>query len=248
MTGQPQRFQHLLRWQLEEAREQRVLWILTGVALAVVLSGPMLRSFHFGADEPRFHAGVALLALWGAGTLLPALLAPVLVGLSGESRILHCLRARGVGNGEWVVGAFTVLAVVQGWLLLLIGAVSSANLVRLGQVGAIGPLWVRLTAQAGGLLVVCALAVMLSAIFRRATGASAAVAALGLAMQFEPLFDRMAGASTGIAALAWKGLDLVLPGAATLDGSGGIAAVGGAVGYCFVYLGMAAAIHEERED
>jgi hypothetical protein len=248
MTGQTQRILHLVRWQLDEARSQRVLWILSGVALAVALSGPMLRSFHFGADEPRFHAGIALLALWGAGTLLPALLAPLLVGQAGESRLLHCLRARGVGNGEWVLAVFAVIAAVQGWLILLVGAATTTNLMRHGQGSAVLTVCTQIAAQSGGLLVLAAMAVLLAAIFRRATAASGATVAFGLSMQMEPLFGRMAGATKGFTSMFWRGLDLLVPGATVVDGAGGLWATLGATGYCLVYLGLATAIHAQRED
>ncbi|MBA3849919.1 MAG: hypothetical protein C0502_07970 [Opitutus sp.] len=235
MRERVRRFRHLVRWQLMEIAHQRVPWLLSGVALAMALSGGVLRLFHFGADEARFHAGVALAGLWTTGTLLAALLAPMLIGPRGESRLAQCLFARGVGRGEWIGAVFASLAAVQGWLLLLTGAALATTLGRHGH----APALAELSGQAGGLLVLNAAAVLFAAIFQRTIPATTATLGFGLAMQLEPLFGRMAASSRGAEAFFWQGLDLLVP--------GGAITTLGAVGYLLVYLGMATVIHAQRE-
>lgn len=247
MNSRVTRFWHLVQFQLAAALHQRVAWVLTGAALAVVLAGSALRAFNFGAAEPRFFASVAQMALFVTGTLLAAALGPALLGDGIRTRTAHLLFARGVRRAEWVAATIAALWLVLGWLVVLVTAALAWLLVRHGH----GEWWKiavrQLAGGAAAMLVVSAGAVFFGAIFERATAAAVATVALALAGQLAPIIARLEAGSRGLELWGWRVLDWLVPNFSALEHASAWAPLGYLCGYTAVYFAAAALVFSRRE-
>lgn len=246
MSSHLRRLWHLVQFQLAEALHQRVAWILAGAAVGVVLAGSALRSFNFGAAEPRFFTSVAQLVLSLTGSLLAALLGPALLGHGLATRTALVLFARGVRRAEWVLSSLAALWLVLGWLVVLVAAALTWLLWRHGHGAQLPGAWRALAPVGAAVLLVGAGAVLFAAIFERPVLAAAATLAWALAGQLAPLVARVAADSRGAEALAWRGLDALVPDFSALAGGGAGAGIYIA-GYAAVCAAAAMLAFSRRE-
>lgn len=241
------RFWHLVQFQLAEALHERVAWVLSGAAVALVLAGSALRTFNFGAAEPRFFASVAEVVLLGTGTLLSAVLGPALLGRGIAARTAQLLFTRGVRRAEWVAATLAALWLVLGWLVVLLGAALAWLLVRHGHGAQVGAALRQVAGGTAGIFIVGAGAVFFGAVFERAPAAAAATGALALAGQLAPILARLAESSRGLEAAGWRVLDWLVPNFSALSGGGGEVALLYVIGYTAVYVAAAVLIFSRRE-
>lgn len=239
-------FWHVLQWQLAEARHQRVLWVLPGVAFAVVLSAVVLDSFNFGASEERFFTHVARGALHLAGVLMAALVGPALVQGGLRSGVAAAFFARGVSRRVWLAANLVAVWTVLAWLALLLGAALALVLGWHGHRGALAA-GAILVGDLGVLLVLASAAVLFAALFNQATPAALATVGFALAALLAPIIERMAERSEGAGRVFWRLLDWLVPNFAGLaEAPWGVAVLGG-LGYGAAWFVLAGVVFSRRE-
>jgi ABC-type transport system involved in multi-copper enzyme maturation permease subunit len=242
MITRARRFWHLVQLQLAAAMHERVAWLLAGPAVALAASGAVLRSFNFGAAEPRFFTNLAHTGLLLAGVALAAVLAPTLLAGGGSRRTAAQLFTRRVTRGEWVLANFAVLWLVLGWLILLVTAVLLGLLARHGHAAAWSAAARTLAGSGATVLTVGAGAVLFAAIFDSVPAAAGATLALALTGQLAPVLVRMRESG-----LAWRLLDLVVPDFATFSAAPGGTVLAYALGYAAAFVAGAVLIFSHRE-
>lgn len=246
MNARGRQFWHLVQWQLAEARHQRVVGVLAAVAVLGVAMASVLRSFNFGAAEPRFFAQVARAGLWGTGVMIAALVGPALVQGGVKAGSAAALFARGVSRWAWVAATIVALWTALAWLTLLVAAGLAALLVWHGHAGAWGAA-ALLARDLGALLVLANAAVLFSALFGQPTPASLATVGLALAAALAPIVERMAARSEGMERGFWTVLDWAVPNFAALVGAPGSAGLVWVSGYAAAYAVAAGLIFSRRE-
>ena len=240
-------FWHLVQWQLAEALHQRVWWLVAAAAVGLVLSVGVLREFNFGAAEARFFVSVGQVTLGFGGAVLTALLGPTLLTGGLAQRTAHVLFARGVRRSDWVLANFAALAVVVGWLVVMLAGALVAMLALHGHADAIRPALRTLAVSVGGLVVWAAAAVFFATVFERTTPAAAATVALALASQLAPVWQHLAGRVDSAMGWGWRALAWVVPNLGGLESAAGGTVAVLVVGYAAVFVGAAMIVFSRRE-
>jgi hypothetical protein len=138
------RIRALARHTLAEGLHQRLalVGVLAGAAL---LGGAVgLREFNFGTAELKFLEDLGLGSLGLSGTVLAALMTPLLLFREMESRVIYAVLTRPVRRWEYVAGKLAgvagLLAVYLMALSLLLAGILAWRGLQLG----VGPLLPRL--------------------------------------------------------------------------------------------------------
>jgi hypothetical protein len=244
MTAVGRGFGALVRVQVRTLAHERGAWLVPGVAAAVVFGCGGLQAFNLAGDEARFGLSLARTVLVGAGALLAAWAAPVLLHAGRAPGWPALLAARGVSRPGWLAATLVALLVAQAWLAAAVALAFAAVAVRLGW-GGWGAAGELLAAGAGPLAVVAAAALAAAAVFRRPLPAAAATLALAFAGHLAPGLDWIAARQDGASAAAWRLLDGLVPDLAAAPDAGVLAVQGL---HTLWFAAVAAWVHAGRED
>lgn len=247
MNAQPVRLWHGTQLLLAEALHQRIAWLVAGVAVAVIISGSALRGFNFGGEEPRFLINTGRLALGLTGTLLAALLGPVLFFDGLATGTTHALLVRGLRRFEVLAAQLLALWAVLGWLFIACAIAVVLVLVGCGHAAHAGEAVRSLASGSGSLFILGGVAVLGCAIARGPLFAGMVVIAVAIAGQLAPVISHAQSRSAGFGAWGWGALDWIVPNFAVFTTASPAAAAVYAVGYSALYAFAGMLVFSRRE-
>ncbi len=247
MKASLRRTWRLWQWTLSQALHQRVAWALAAVAFGIVAGGSVLRVFNFGDEEPRFFLNLAQASLLGSGTLLAAVLGPLLFCEGLASRTTHLFLTRGARRGEIVSGAVLAMVTLLGWLVLLHAVALSFLMLSHGHGAGLSISLRLLAAGFGPLLIIGSMAVLMPILLHRPALATLGTLALTVAGQLAPVLQHMQTRSEGFVAWLWSGLAYVVPNFAIFETAPASIAALYAGGYAALYWALAVLCFARRE-
>lgn len=233
---------------LREIVHLRTGWLIVLVCAGVVASGGLLRSFHFGSEEPRFMLGAAEFALRWGGVLLLAMLAAGLLRGGAAGGLAALLLVRGMSWLEWIVAVWLALLAATGALVAACAMGLALTLLAAGYAAAVPVCLGQLLLGVGPLAIVSGAALLAAAIARSAPLAVFLVLAIALAGQLAPIIRLAQQRSEGAGLRLWQALDFLVPDFSVFASGGGPWPALYALGYAVVFAAAAAWMFSRRED
>jgi ABC-type transport system involved in multi-copper enzyme maturation permease subunit len=109
---------------VREAMRQRLLVLLTLIALGLVVGSQFLRQFNFGSSELKFITDLGFGVLTAFGSILAIVVTAQLFFNEVENRTALTILAKPVFRSEFMLGKFAGVA----WILLLFCLLTTASL------------------------------------------------------------------------------------------------------------------------
>lgn len=230
-----------------ELLHQRAGWVILLLSGGLVLLGGMLRSFHFGPEEPRFILGAAEFSLRWGGVLLLGQMAVALMRGGVASGLAGLFLTRGLSRLEWLAAVWLALLAAMGALVATCAGGLAATLVAAGHAAAVPAALAQLALGAGPLVIVSAAALVGATLARSGTLAVFLTLGVALAAQLAPIIRLALERSEGFARVGWRLMDFLVPDFSIFVVGAGPGLAAYAAAYAGCYFAAAAWLIHRRD-